>query len=81
MKGQIIQSVFFVSTLFFLGLASISAQEGASTSVAGGGVLVQGWTGKIDAKEQAAGLTLNSAKLVKEIEVRTGQKRTTDHKT
>jgi len=66
MKGQIIQSVFFVSTLFFLGLASISAQEGASTSVAGGGVLVQGWTGKIDAKEQAAGLTLNSAKLVKE---------------
>ena len=66
MKGQIIRSSFFVSTLFFVGLASISAQEGASTSVAGGGVMVQGWTGQIDAKEKTAGLTLNSAKLVKE---------------
>ena len=66
MKGQTLQSVFLVSTLFFIGLIPISAQEGPSTSVAGGGVLVKGWTGKIDAKEQAAGLTLNSAKLVKE---------------
>ncbi|HTK37182.1 MAG TPA: hypothetical protein VL325_01705, partial [Pyrinomonadaceae bacterium] len=30
------------------------------------GVMVQGWTGQIDAKEKTAGLTLNSAKLVKE---------------
>jgi len=28
--------------------------------------MVQGWTGQIDAKEKTAGLTLNSAKLVKE---------------
>jgi len=28
--------------------------------------MVKGWTGQIDAKEQKAGLTLNSAKLVKE---------------
>lgn len=34
----------------------------ASLGVAGGGVSVPGWTGKIDAKEEAAGLTLNSAK-------------------
>ncbi len=53
-------------TIFFIGLINIAAQEGPSTSVAGGGVSVKGWTGKIDAKEQAAGLTLNSAKLVKE---------------
>ena len=33
----------------------------ASRSVAGGGVSVPGWTGKIDAKEAAAGMTLNSA--------------------
>ena len=38
----------------------------ASRSVAGGGVSVPGWTGKIDAKEEAAGMTLNSAKLIKE---------------
>ena len=37
----------------------------ASRGVAGGGVLVPGWTGKIDAKEETAGLTLSSAKLVK----------------
>jgi hypothetical protein len=47
----------------------------ASRDVAGGGVKVSGWTGKIDAKEEAAGLTLNSAKLVKEgdaLQVTTG---------
>ncbi len=38
----------------------------ASRGVAGGGVSVPGWTGKIDAKEEKAGMTLNSAKLVKE---------------
>src|SRR5256884_4169435 len=38
----------------------------ASRGVAGGGVSVPGWTGKIDAKEEAAGMTLNSAKLVKD---------------
>src|SRR5207302_4121897 len=37
----------------------------ASRSVAGGGVSVPGWTGKIDAKEEAAGMTLNSAKFEK----------------
>jgi hypothetical protein len=36
-----------------------------SRGVAGGGISVPGWTGKIDAKEETAGLTLNSAKLTK----------------
>ena len=36
-----------------------------SRGVTGGGISVPGWTGKIDAKEEAAGLTLNSAKLTK----------------
>src|SRR5436190_16092402 len=62
MKNQIL----LVLTVFLIGLVNISAQEGESTSVAGGGVLVKGWTGKIDAKEQAAGMTLNNAKLVKD---------------
>jgi hypothetical protein len=38
----------------------------ASRGVAGGGVSVSGWTGKIDAKEAAAGMTINSAKLARE---------------
>ena len=63
MKQQLLLALF---AIFFIGLVTIAAQEGESVGVAGGGVLVKGWTGKIDAKEQAAGLTLNSAKLVKE---------------
>jgi len=42
---------------------SQTAQNENSIGVAGGGISVPGWTGKIDPKEAAAGLTLNSAKL------------------
>ena len=66
MKNQILLAVFLVSSVFFIGLGNISAQEGESVGVKDGGVLVKGWTGQIDAKEKAAGMTLNSAKLVKE---------------
>ncbi len=45
---------------------SQGGQNETSRGVAGGGITVAGWTGKIDAKEAAAGLTLNSAKLAKE---------------
>jgi hypothetical protein len=40
--------------------------QDASRTVVGGGISVPGWTGKIDAKEAAAGMTLNSAKLSKQ---------------
>ena len=66
MKNQIILTVFLAFSIFFIGLANISAQEGDSKAVAGGGVSVKGWTGKIDAKEVTAGLSLNSAKLAQE---------------
>ncbi|MGH9948217.1 MAG: hypothetical protein ACRD6X_13615 [Pyrinomonadaceae bacterium] len=66
MKNQIIFTVFLFSSIFFIGLCDASAQEGESVGVKGGGVLVKGWTGQIDAKEKAAGLTLNSAKLAEE---------------
>lgn len=56
--------------MFFVGLTSsfgqATAQEADSIKVAGGGVMVKGWTGKIDPKEQAAGLTINSSKLEKD---------------
>ena len=45
---------------------SQGGQDETSRGVAGGGISVPGWTGKIDAKEEAAGLTLNSAKPAKD---------------
>ena len=66
MKDQIRNVMFLVLAVFLIGLAGASAQEGASTAVAGGGISVKGWTGQIDAKEATAGLTINSAKLAKE---------------
>jgi len=55
-------------TLILVPTANFSqgGQMETSRGVAGGGVSVPGWTGKIDAKEEAAGMTLNSAKLVKD---------------
>jgi hypothetical protein len=45
---------------------SQGGQMESSRSVEGGGISVPGWMGKIDAKETAAGMTLNSAKFAKE---------------
>lgn len=66
MKNHILLVLLFVFSVFLIGPANAVAQEGESTSVSGGGVLVKGWTGQIDAKEKTAGLTLNSAKLASE---------------
>jgi hypothetical protein len=43
----------------------ISPAQDASRSVAGGGISVEGWAGKIDANEERNGMTLNNAKLTK----------------
>ena len=45
---------------------SQGGQMETSRGVAGGGISVSGWTGKIDAKEETAGMTLNSAKFAKD---------------
>src|SRR5215204_3931054 len=45
---------------------SQGGQMETSRGVAGGGISVAGWTGKVDPKEEAAGLTLNSAKFAKD---------------
>lgn len=55
-----------VATLIPVANFSQTAQQETSKGVEGGGVSVAGWTGQIDAKETAAGLTLNSAKFTKE---------------
>lgn len=42
------------------------AQGDESRTVAGGGISVAGWQGKVDAREAGAGQTVNNAKFVKE---------------
>src|SRR5678815_980130 len=58
----VLLAVLAVPTTHF----SQGGQMEASKGVPGGGISIPGWTGKIDAKEAAAGLTLNSAKLEKD---------------
>jgi hypothetical protein len=43
-----------------------SAQDESSRSVAGGGISVPGWAGKVDASEAKQGKTVNDAKFAKE---------------
>ncbi len=55
------------AAVLFLAPALMNAQEeGPSRSVAGGGISVPGWTGKIDPSEQKQGKTINDAKFAKE---------------
>ena len=49
-----------------LAQAPAPAAGESSRAIAGGGVTVPGWTGKIDIGEEKAGLTLNSAKFALE---------------
>ena len=51
--------------LVALGTPSARAQD-ANRAVAGGGISVPGWVGRIDPKEMAAGEKLSNAKLAKE---------------
>ena len=53
----------------------VAQGQDAARVVAGGGISVPGWTGKIDAQEEKAGQVLNNAKLAmqgKDLQVTTG---------
>ena len=52
-------------SLCLFAVASLNAQD-ASRVVAGGGISVPGWTGKIDANEVRSGRKLEDAKLSKD---------------
>jgi len=60
------KGIILVITLLFVGVVCISAQEDKPSTVAGGGISVKGWTGKVDAREATAGATVNNAKFVAE---------------
>jgi hypothetical protein len=57
-----------VAAVLMLAIPAVSAQGQTETSraVAGGGISVPGWVGKVDANAQAAGQTVNDAKLSQE---------------
>ena len=55
--------------------AAVGMGQETSRAVAGGGISVPGWTGKIDANEERAGQALNNARLAQEggaLQVTTG---------
>ncbi|HEV7745372.1 MAG TPA: hypothetical protein VGO56_10290 [Pyrinomonadaceae bacterium] len=58
--------VTFIPAANFSHGTQTGGQMEGSRGVTGGGVFVPGWTGKIDAKEETGGMTLNSAKLAKD---------------
>jgi hypothetical protein len=62
---RLIQGSTFVLSFCAFVAPALHAQD-ASRAVAGGGISVPGWTGKIDANEERSGRTLNDAKLAKE---------------
>ena len=61
--------------MFAPGVSLAQAQPDTARKVDAGGVFVKGWVGKIDANEEKAGATLNSAKLAgdaKTLQITTG---------
>jgi hypothetical protein len=56
-----------ITTAILLLIPALSnAQDETSRSVAGGGISVPGWTGKVDPSEEKQGKTLNDAKFAKD---------------
>lgn len=56
-----------IAVAVVLGTAVNAAQaQDASRAVAGGGIQVEGWMGKIDAREAQAGQTLTNAKFIRD---------------
>jgi hypothetical protein len=61
--------------MFAQGVSRAQAQPDTARKISDGGIFVKGWVGKIDANEEKAGATLNSAKLAgdaKTLQITTG---------
>lgn len=58
-------TLFAALVLFAPTVIDAQAQADAARVVAGGGISVPGWTGKIDAQEEKAGQALNNSKLAR----------------
>jgi hypothetical protein len=69
MKGKVMRAIYVSIIAVSLSMPvapALNAQNDASRAVAGGGISVPQWTGKIDANEERAGRSLNDAKLTKD---------------
>jgi hypothetical protein len=63
MRRSIVSAVAVAAVLMVPRIASAQADAEQSRKVAGGGISVPGWAGKIDAREEKAGQVLANAKL------------------
>src|SRR6185503_4734915 len=60
------KKLFAIVAVAVAAAASLSAQFDRDRVIAGGGIFVQGWTGKIDAGSVRQGRTLNDSKFIQE---------------
>ena len=60
------KNTFAIAAVVLVAVASLSAQFDRDRVIPGGGIFVQGWTGKIDAGSTRQGRTLNDSKFVQE---------------
>src|SRR5204863_6003 len=60
------KNIVAMSAVVLVAVVSLSAQFDPDRVIPGGGIFVQGWTGKIDASSARQGRTLNDAKFVQE---------------
>ncbi len=75
MRTAHLTTLFAATLLLIPALVKAQDQGETSRSIAGGGVSVPGWTGRVDANEEKAGKTLNDAKLAgsgRTLNVKTG---------
>ena len=66
MRSAFLSTLALTAVLAAAPAAHAQADSEKSRVIAGGGVTVPGWTGKIDANEEKAGQTLNNAKFARE---------------
>ena len=62
----VIRPTLTIAAFILLGSATVARGQDSARAIAGGGVLVPGWTGKIDAREEKAGQVLANAKFAAE---------------
>ena len=60
------RSVLAIATILFVSTLTAAQEQETTRSVAGGGISVDGWKGKIDANEEAKGQVLSDAKFFKD---------------
>ena len=63
------RSVLALAGVLIVAGTNVAQGQDVGRAVAGGGISVPGWAGKIDPQEERAGLTLSNAKLSKEGDV------------